>query len=254
MFGLPFEMLLFLSGATVLAATLQTATGIGFGLIAGPFVLMAIQGRDAIEVTALLSLLITLVLAPKLQPDVNRRDLMNLTIGCAVGLPAGLLIYLYADVFYLKLGAAMMILVVLGMMFFPICAAAGRTGKFERSGGVLAGVAAGVLGTCLAMPGPVAAGFLVRQGRGKIVVRATMLTFFIFALGAALALQVIVDGLPVRVMEVSAVLAPACIVGLVIGNYLVTRVSEKAFQRLLQVVLAGTVLSLLASSYGDLNF
>ena len=81
-----------------------------------------------------------------------------------------------------------------------------------------------------------------------------MLTFFVFALGAALVLQVIVDGLSTRVMEVSAVLAPACIVGLVMGNYLVTRVSEKAFQRLLQVVLAGTVLSLLASSYGDLNF
>ena len=74
-------MLAMLCGATVLAAMLQTATGIGFGLIAGPFVLMALQGRDAIEATALLSLLITLVLAPKLLPDVNRRDLVNLTIG-----------------------------------------------------------------------------------------------------------------------------------------------------------------------------
>ena len=134
MLGLPIDMLLLLGGATLLASILQTATGIGFGLIAGPFVLMALQGRDAIEATALLSLLITLVLAPKLLPDVNRRDLVNLSLGCAVGLPVGLLVYLYADVLVLKLGAAVMILLVLGMMFFPIRTAAKRKGKAGRTG------------------------------------------------------------------------------------------------------------------------
>ncbi len=253
MLGLPIDMLLLLGGATLLASILQTATGIGFGLIAGPFVLMALQGRDAIEATALLSLLITLVLAPKLLPDVNRRDLVNLSLGCAVGLPVGLLVYLYADVLVLKLGAAVMILLVLGMMFFPIRTAAKRKGKAGRTGGVAAGVLSGMLGVCLAMPGPVAAVFMVHQGRGKIAVRATMLTFFVFALGAALGLQIIVDGLSTRVLEVSAFMAPACVVGLVIGHFAAKRVSERAFQRLLQVVLAGTVVSLLASSYGELS-
>ncbi|MBT5111135.1 MAG: sulfite exporter TauE/SafE family protein [Rhodospirillaceae bacterium] len=252
MLGLPIDMLLLLGGATVLAAMLQTATGIGFGLIAGPFVLMALQGRDAIEATALLSLLITLVLAPKLLPDVNRRDLVNLTIGCAVGLPVGLLIYLHADVLVLKLGAAALIVMVLGMTFFPVRPANAGGGTFERSGGVAAGVSAGVFGACLAMPGPVAAVFLVRRGRGKVAIRATMLTFFVFALGASLGLQIIVDGLSTRVLEVSALLAPACAVGLVIGHFAVKRVSEQAFLRLLQIVLAGTVISLLASSYSEL--
>ena len=80
-----------------------------------------------------------------------------------------------------------------------------------------------------------------------------MLTFFVFALGAALGLQIIVDGLSTRVLEVSAFMAPACVVGLVIGHFAAKRVSERAFQRLLQVVLAGTVVSLLASSYGELS-
>ena len=255
MFSIPTEMLLLLGAATVLAAILQTATGIGFGLIAGPFVLMALQGREAILATALLSLLITLVLVPKLLPDVNRRDLVNLSIGCAVGLPVGALVYLYADIVMLKLGAAALILFTLGMMMFPVRAASGGANKSDgekgRFGAIAAGVSAGVLGVCLAMPGPVAAVFMIRQGRGKAVVRATMLTFFVFALGAALTMQIFVDGLSTEVLQLSALLAPACVVGLVIGHFAAKRISERAFLRLLQIVLVATVISLFASSYAE---
>ena len=242
-------MLVLLGGATVLAAMLQTATGIGFGLIAGPFVLMALQGREAIEATALLSLLITLALAPRLMASANRRDLVNLSLGCAVGLPIGVLVYLYADIVMLKMGAAVLILFTLFMMFCPVRAVSDGQGSTARAGGVLAGLSAGVLGACLAMPGPIAAVFMIRQGRSKTVVRATMLTFFVFALGSALALQIFFDGLSARVLQVSAFMTPACVVGLLIGHFAVKRISERAFIRLLQVILIATVLSLFVSSF-----
>lgn len=251
MFDIPTEMLVLLGGATVLAAMLQTATGIGFGLIAGPFVLMALQGREAIEVSALLSLLITLVLAPRLFPNVNRRDLVNLSLGCAVGLPIGALVYLYADINMLKIGAAALILVTLVMSFCPVRAVGDSPDSNPRLGGVLAGFSAGVLGACLAMPGPIAAVFMIRQGRGKTAVRATMMTFFIFALGAALGMQILVYGLSTRVLQVSAFMAPACVVGLLIGHFAVKRISERAFIRLLQAVLIATVLGLFASSFTE---
>ena len=254
-------MLVLLGGATVLAAMLQTATGIGFGLIAGPFVLMALQGREAIEATALLSLLITLALAPRLMASANRRDLVNLSLGCAVGLPVGAMVYLYADIVMLKLGAATLILFTLFMMFYPVRVASdgqgarapssGAQASGGRTGGLLAGLSAGVLGACLAMPGPIAAVFMIRQGRGKTVVRATMLTFFVFALGAALALQIFIDGLSPRVLQVSAFLAPACALGLILGHFAVKRISERVFLRLLQIVLIATVLSLFGSSFAE---
>ena len=50
--------LLAMHAAVFVASLLQAATGIGFGVIAGPIILLAMNSGSAVQVTILLSLMI----------------------------------------------------------------------------------------------------------------------------------------------------------------------------------------------------
>ena len=67
--------LIALHAAVFAAALLQAATGIGFGVIAGPIILMVMNSGAAVQVTILLSLLIAVVLAPSLYGQVHKKVL-----------------------------------------------------------------------------------------------------------------------------------------------------------------------------------
>ena len=71
------------------AAALQSATGIGFGVIAGPVLLVVLNDNSAIQISIILNLLIALLLAPSLRQKADRRLLAQLLIGLAVGSPLG---------------------------------------------------------------------------------------------------------------------------------------------------------------------
>ncbi len=55
---------LILNVAVFGAAALQSATGIGFGVIAGPVLLIALNSGSAIQISIILNLLIASILAP----------------------------------------------------------------------------------------------------------------------------------------------------------------------------------------------
>ena len=71
--------------AVFAAALLQAATGIGFGIIAGPIILMVMNSASAIQVSILLSLMIALMLAPSLYGRADKPLLARLLLGAMAG-------------------------------------------------------------------------------------------------------------------------------------------------------------------------
>ena len=63
------------------AASVQAATGIGFGAIAGPILLLTLDSAAAVQITIVLSLVIALVLAPSLWKESDRLVLRRLLAG-----------------------------------------------------------------------------------------------------------------------------------------------------------------------------
>ncbi len=93
---------LILNVAVFGAAVLQSATGIGFGVIAGPVLLIALNSGSAVQISIILNLLIASILAPSLWRQADRQLLARLLIGLAIGSPVGLLIFLNMDIVALK--------------------------------------------------------------------------------------------------------------------------------------------------------
>ena len=232
--------------AVFAAALLQAATGIGFGIIAGPIILMVMNSASAIQVSILLSLMIALVLAPSLYGRADKPLLARLLLGAMAGLPLGIFIYLQVGVDLLKLLAGLAVLfmamITLGLVKFG---GAGDTPSDGRVADLLVGVVSGAMCSSLAMPGPVVAARMMAAERSKESVRATILVMFVGSYIAAIAAQALMVGIPRDSLTLTASLAPATLVGVFLGRFAVSWISERGFRRILSIILVATAASLL---------
>lgn len=242
-----------LHAAVLAAALLQAATGIGFGVIAGPIILMVMNDGAAVQVTILLSLLIALVLAPSLYRQAHKKVLGHLLLGSAVGVPLGILIFLNVSLEVLILLAALAVLFMAlstsGLLALPLRKGETRRGAVQN---LAIGVLSGAMSASLAMPGPVAAARMSALALPKKTIRATILVMFVVSYSAAFAFQVGLVGWSRPAWSLTASLLPATLIGILLGRLLVARISERAFRGLIVAVLIATSLSLFAKSFGGL--
>jgi uncharacterized membrane protein YfcA len=240
--------LLLLCIAVFGASALQAATGIGFGVVAGGILLAVLNDTSAIQVSVVLNLLIAGVLAPALRKKADRKLLQHLVIGLLIGSPPGLMVYLYLDVVPLKIFAGLVVLFTLLMVLRGDRNAARPTKPgSDKTEQVLIGVVSGMMGSSLAMPGPVPAAWMSVRGFDKNTIRATILMMFVIAYAVALLLQITIAGITAETARQCAILAPATLVGTGAGNVLSTRVSQKTFRVILIVILAATAATLFSS-------
>ena len=78
--------------ATFVASTVQSATGFAFALIVVPAYLLLLGTTDVIQITIILSVVMSLAHVPKLKSNIPYSILKWLAIGSALGFPAGLYI------------------------------------------------------------------------------------------------------------------------------------------------------------------
>lgn len=240
--------LLILNFAVFAASALQSATGIGFGVIAGPILLIALNDGSAIQVSIVLNLLIAALLAPSIRRKADLPVLKKLLVGLIIGAPIGFLIFLKLDVALLKAFAGIAVIFTLIMTIRGYQASPDRSGSAPGDAEqVSIGVVAGLMGASLAMPGPIPAAWMSVTGFGKETVRATILMMFLFAYSIALALQFSGAGISSDTLRLCLVLVPATVVGIVAGRLLAHRISERLFRRILVIVLTATALALLWS-------
>ena len=242
------SLLIALNLAVLLGALLQAASGIGFGVIAGPMILIALNDGSAIQVTSILSLLIAVVLLPSVLRHVERAILHRFLIGSLAGLPLGLAAFAWFPVDALKLlaGVAILSLCLMLLRSSAMGALANPRPRIDHATGVVSGA----MSVGLAMPGPVAAVRLAALRQPKEATRATILLLFVFSYSAAIAAQAAASGLSGETLRLSLSLVPATLLGIGIGALLGKRLSEAWFRRVILAILLATAASLLLSASG----
>jgi uncharacterized membrane protein YfcA len=230
------------------AAALQSATGIGFGIIAGPIMLVVLNDGSAIHVSILLNLLIAGLLTPTLLPSVDKALLGKLVFGLLIGTPFGVWAFLAMDIVLLKLAAAIAVILTLVLTVRnhrkPAAHTPTEAGSVERG---FMGVIAGLMGGSLAIPGPVPAAWMSANGYGKDAIRATILAMFVVSYSVSLGLQMGMAGIGRETFFLAVTLAPATLVGIAAGRLLHRRLTEAVFRKTLFVVLVATIVLLIAT-------
>ncbi len=240
----PPELSALLVAVVVAASALQAATGIGFGVIAGPALILAMGTASAIQVSILLSLLIAVLVSPSALPKVNRSLLTPILIGICIGSPIGAVLFGLLSIGQLKIGAA----VAVGFMAFLATGMLERFPIFTRDNGWRRGAVGGVSGilnSTLAMPGPPIAAYATAIRQNKDTVRATTLTAFLIAYPISFTLQWGVAGLSDTVMPLALALALPTAGGTLLGLFLGRLLPEWSFRIVVILLLAASAVGLL---------
>lgn len=236
-----------LHAAVFVAALLQAATGLGFGLLAGPVILLVLDNASAIQISLMLSLVITLMLSPSLTVDIDRPLLKRVMLGSLVGFPVGIFVFQAIDIPMLKLlaGAAVlyMVLTVTGAIRIPE-----SRGGAQRARDLGTGMLSGAMSTSVAMPGPAVAARMAALARPKSAIRATVLMTLLLCNIAAILFQAAMVGMARETLVLTAWLTPATVVGVLLGRRIVDWFSERGFRMVLVLLLGATALSLFVNA------
>jgi uncharacterized membrane protein YfcA len=229
-------------GALFAAGLLQGVTGIGFALIAGPVLLLALDAGAAAPISALLCCAVALSLAARSWRHIAPRLLARFAVAAVCAAPLGLALLASATVPILKLaaGAALAAMTAL-MLAGRRRAAAGPA----LPGDLAAGAVAGALGGALSILGPPIALRMAARGVENAVNRATVQAFFVLLYPPLFLAQSAVLGAGAPTLGQVLAYVPASLFGAAAGHALAGRVSAALFRRLVIAVLIVTAAALI---------
>lgn len=219
--------------AVAAGAVAQWLTGLGFGLVAAPFLVTAFGQAEGVRTSILLGAAVNVVLLAERRHDVRPPDVALLLVPGVLATPV--VAALVAGVDARALAAAAGALTVAGAALLAAGVQAARLRG--RRGAVGAAVASAAMNVIAGVGGPPVALFTVNAGWSPLTARATLQAYFLGMNVVALA----VLGLP----ELRPVLAVGLVAGAVVGRRLVRRVPEHLARiAVLAVAAAGGVVAI----------
>jgi uncharacterized membrane protein YfcA len=239
-----------MAATSIVAAMLLTTNGFGFAVLAVPFFLLFAPPGEAIQVTIILSLAISLTVLPGLRHGIEWPLLWRLAIGSLVGLPLGLVAFAYAK--------PLIVRAVVGAVIAMLAAAQAYNRYHQRPpslvmhpvGDLMAGAAAGAATGLVGMPGPPVVIYLIMAGAPAMMSRSTQIAFFALIFGATLAANAALRGVPGMDWVIAASLMPPTALGAWVGARIGNRLDDNAAAILAIAVLGAAGLYTLAAAVG----
>ena len=234
-----------LAGVAFFAATVQAATGFGFAIMAVPFFLLIMGSLTAIQVTAVVNFVISLVLMRRLLDGAPYRLLTHLIIGSVIGFPVGLAAYKAADLDSVKIIVGVLIT---GFALLLIArewrlshggsrAPAADDFKPQLFSELGIGFISGVMAVALAMPGPVVVLYLLARHARKQISRSATLLLFGFSYGSVSLVHTVWGGMTGETWLLAVKLTPFVIAGAFLGHYVTRYLSEERFRAVVLLIL-----------------
>lgn len=209
--------------AAAAGSAFQVLSGIGFGLIASPLLILALGREDGIRIVLIISIVLNAVVLARSARFVRLGDTVRLLI------PAALLVV--PAVFVLGSVHAPFLTVLAGaaVLYGTVLVARGRplNWMLGSRGAVITGAASGLLTALTGVGGPPVALFVSERRWSAAVARGTMQAFFLpLNVVALIALGPFVDGVSELGWAVGGVVLGAAVALLFAG-----RISETLIRR-----------------------
>lgn len=240
---MPFASDVIVHGLLFAAALLQGVTGIGYALIAGPVLLLALDDAAAVPITAALCWMLSVLLIPGAARFADRRMLLRFIVASVAASPLGLALFLVADPPALKLMAGVVIGALTAAMLSNAAAFASAPGARDD---YAAGAVAGAMGGALSILGPPISLRMTAQRMPKARNRATVLAYFVLVYPVVFCGQSLISGGDGTAALTQALgYTPATIAGAIGGWLLAPLVSEALFRNVVVAILILTTASLI---------
>lgn len=221
------------------ASVLQATTGFGFAIMATPFLLLVFDSRECIQISIILSFIVSILLVRKIIQDFDKGLLKRLIIGSIVGVPFGVLFYKYTNLDILKVTVSIVILIVTFILMIRSFKTNHKSKDSSDSSRtqIFVGFCAGLFTTSIGMPGVPLILYYNATNTKKETARSTTLAFFIFVYIISLATQLLTVKTNLDIVASSLILIPVVAVGVFLGNILFDKINQVTFQRIAYGIL-----------------
>ncbi|TFD58906.1 sulfite exporter TauE/SafE family protein [Cryobacterium suzukii] len=220
--------------AVLVGSSMQRITGMGFALVAAPFLVLLLGPVDGVIVVNVCGALTASIILMRVFRQVDWRRYGVLAVCAVVGIVPGSYVLQFVSVAWLEISIG--VLVAAGL---TISVNLGRVVVRDRLGfRVMAGMTSGFMNTTAGVGGPAVSIYAIATGWPQRSFAATMQPYFLtiglaslaskFALGSA--------DLPQLPVLVWVLIGCACIVGLIVGDRLATVIEPHVARRLLVIV------------------
>ncbi|MBT2642506.1 sulfite exporter TauE/SafE family protein [Bacillus sp. ISL-41] len=218
----------------LMSSLLQTSTGYGFSLMSTPFLFLIYPVHTAIQINIILSLCLSVFMIFKIRKEIEKPLLIRLIKGSSVGVVLGIPLYLYINVEFLKIvvGVLILIFTVLLILKFTII----QTKKRD----LLIGGLSGFLTTSIGIPGPPLLIYFSGEIMEKASFRNTPLSYNLFVYSISLILQLLFGGTSKEIWTSSLFSIPALFMGILLGQYLFSRISQRTLRVTTYLILLFT--------------
>lgn len=251
----------------------QSVSGVGFAMVATPFLLTIMNVKDAVLIGFSMALLSQLIVVCRHWRAIHPQMCFNFALGSAVGAPFGLWIFSASNFAALQL---IVCVALFSIALYSLCRIGrnwrtidrslsyqlrkeavafwnikeffrwGRAGRIQ----LLVGSIAGFFGTSIGMPGIPLTVYFNTLNVEKDVARSTSLAFFIILLGATLVINGWAGTISLRVLAMAPWLTPAVLIGVVVGNLVFPHIPQRWFQLTLNMIILYSGLKILVDYLG----
>ncbi len=232
------------AGVVLVAAFLQSSTGFGFSQVSVPVMITLFAPRDAVQITLILSLAISLVMLRSTNAEVDSTLLKRWIWSALAGLPVGILLFHFLPVLWIKL--VLVASLGVAMLFLSFRMRLERTARRDA----LSGFLSGALTSSVGLPGPPLLVYTSSVNMEKSTVRSTTLTFHTVVYGFGIISQVVTQGISVSTLVTTAALLAPLLLGIGAGHVIFPLLSQRVFKLLLYGILLCTELYLISSLWG----
>lgn len=238
----------------------QSVSGVGFVMVATPFLLAIMNVKDTVVIGFSMALLSQLVIVYKTWRVIHPQMFFNFVLGSAVGAPIGLWFFSVTSFALLKLVVGIALFSISAFSLYKIYnswAVLDSTTTYQISPGapprwamkelltwdragrvqLMIGSVAGFFGASIGMPGIPLTVYYSAVNVDKEVARSTTLSFFIVLLSLTLAANYGIGAVSARIYGMAPLLIPSVFVGMVIGNKVFPYIPQRWFQLLLNSII-----------------
>lgn len=188
----------------------------------------------------------------KLKSNMPHDFIKWILIGCIIGFPIGIYLFLEMELQIIKAAVAIFIIAISLQNAWHLFVAGKKSAHIDinhlsKPSLSLIGVISGVFGAAMAMPGPTMMLFLSKTNLKKNEIRTVMMAVFSFAYTGAAFMQMIFAGIDKDTWLISSYVLPGALLGVLIGHYLSKKINERIFKGLILIILVLTGIFMLLS-------
>jgi uncharacterized membrane protein YfcA len=232
-----------IASAMAIAAFVQSISGFGLALLSVPLMSLFADVRLSVVVVNLIGLVTTSAQAWKEKEHANARLAVRVTIAAVMGMPIGLVAFIYLSETILKIGLGVVVLFVtfLLMRGFTLRGA-------SRSADWWLGGASGALSTSVGTNGPPLVFLFQARQMPQEVFRATISRIFIFSNVVTVTIFAVAGKITADSIIATVVSLPILVVAIALGFRTRKYVNQQRFRILVLTLLVISGISTIVSA------